>query len=1211
MSTLPKGFTFVDDDDTDETPEVVQQQTGLPAGMAFVEEEYVPPAEVEKAVPEYTPAEERIETVREELPTEPTSMKSLVEDDELVADILQYRQDRFGVEKDVKAANIVFGRAGFNVGDISIGGGQELTNENVVDDLMDHYRFMTQNSMNAASEISWLNSLKDKEADAIAQANASSSPADQKRYTDQANEFAEQRERALRLYKRAENVGSLFNSKRYKEMSGMEAVGDIVDAVGGNVLAVMSDPLTVVTAGVGRYLSSGLSAAGMSPIKAGIIAAARTAPVEAGGAAVVDILVQNAEIEMGARDSIDYTRTATVSGVSGLTAGAMSGVGTRNAAKKVSIGTRGQLDAALKEMRKTQLEAAKKANDKHGIFAEDVRENLAKGLTDIYGDDVIIRNKDGVIKAIDSEVIKKSPNAQSFFEKVEVDGRMITAVDEDIIQPEISFDIFERVTASMGDMVAGLKDGSLKLVDNVDSNLTLKDLTGPLTKTTAGKERVSERMLNIMSNVTEDSMDEVISIMGKYGVTKREVAAAMFADASRAGRTLGNLSALQKKFVTAGSRRTAADIAEAADADAASAIGNTWRRLEDIRRLTLVSGVATAARNNISQVLRSGVDTLVYSFESAINPNKKYSFNGSLAQLKHTFFDPGDAGTVAKFMLDAFPDQRMRFYNQYSEISNKLATGNPGQNALSKQSGGVAKENPILDTWENAIHHVNILNRFQEAVYRNGAFTASIQRQLYDKGVDMVDVLKQGTLTRDVTEDMVAKATDDALEFTYASQPKTAMGRLINNFIVQSGLTTVIPFPRFMIKAMEFTYNYNVTGAGTALFRYSAAKLKGEKVTDEVYRQFAEGIAGGLPLITLGYMLRDRENDMAGSEWYMLKDGMGNEFDARPFFPLTPYLLIGEMLHRGTIPIEFFKDPNVLKETSVKEMLEGFTGTNFRGSGPISMITEDLLSETADPLDQQDTYNNLGRYVGEMVSGYGQPIWQIADAASLFTDMNQRQKDYAEDPKYRDGVTSFFNGMWRPIKLRGGKIAEELGEAFGFELADTPEKEDPRFEETKERVMPFMKLMFGATLERVPPKYVMELYDLGFDYRNFMTRTSSPRVDRAVNREMGIAMNMEIPEVLATAREEGLSAEETSALTGKWITRAKSMIRAEMKLADEDTVAAANISKFRGQPQASKRAAMDAFEQEYGREVDMFKPDEVLRLLDYTKTHGRYAKQRQ
>jgi len=1156
---------------------------------------------VVQPTPEYVSAEERLEPVAAE-PVEVESIKSLEQDDELVADILQYRQDRFGVEKTEKAATLGVG---------TLFGGQELTNENIVDDLMDHYRFMTQNSMNAASEIAWLKSLKQKEQEAMAQANAAKTENEKTELTNKANDFAEQRERALRIYKRADNVGSLFNSKRYKEMTGMEIVGDIVDAVGGNVLAVMSDPLTLVTAGGVKYFSTGLSAAGMSPLKSGIISAAITAPIEAGGAAVVDVLVQNAEIEMGAREDIDIERVATVAGVSGLTAGAMTGVGTRNAAKRVSIGTRGDLDKALANMKKKQLEAAKKTNDKNGVFAEDVRENLAKGLSDIYGEEVIIRNKAGVIKGIDSEVIKKSPNARSFFEKVEVDGKMISAIDEDLIQGEISFDIFERVTAAMGDMVSGLKDGSLKLVDNVDEKLTLKDLTGPLTKTAAGKERVSERMLNIMSNVTEESMDEVITIMGKYGVTKREVGAAMFADASRAGRTLGQLSALQRKFVTAGSRRTAADIAEEADADTALQVGSTWRRLEDIRRLTLVSGVATAARNTMSQVLRSGVDTLVYSFESAINPNKKWTFQGSLAQLKQTYFDPQDAATVAKFMLDVFPDQKVRFYNQYSEVSNKLAKGNPGQNALSKQGDGLTKSNQLLDTWEDIIHHANIFNRFQEAAFRNGAFTASIQRQMIDKGVDMMDVLKKGTLTQNVTEDMVAKATNDALEFTYASQPKTSLGRLINNTIVKSGLTTLIPFPRFMIKSMEFSYNYNAFGAGTALFRMGAATLKGQKITDGMYRQLSEGIAGGLPLIALGYYLRDRDNDMAGSDWYMLKDGMGNEFDARPFFPLTPYLLIGEMLHRGTIPIDFLKDPDVLKETTKEELLEGFTGTGFRGQGPLDMLTRDLLSETTDPLEQQDTYNNLGRYIGEMVSGYGQPIWQVADAASLFTDMNQRQRDYAEDPKYRDSIESFFNGFMRPIDLRVGKITEEVGDAFGFEVATYPDKEDPRFEETPERVMPFMKLMFGATLQRIPPKYVSELYDLGFDYRNFMTRTSSPKVDRAVNREMGYAMNMEIPEVLATAREEGLSAADTAARVGKWISTAKSSIRSEMKNMDKDTVAAANISKFRGQPQSSKRAAMDAFEKEYGREVDMFNPEEVLRLLDYTKTHGIYAKQRQ
>lgn len=1222
MSNLPSGFTFVQGSNTSgktTTPETEQDNNLLPSGFRPVldDDPVKEPTQqkILQSVPEYVPGEERIETTREEIPTETTSLKSLIEDDDLVADILQYRQDRFGTPKDTKAANILFGRA--------FGTGQELTNENVVDDLMDHYRFITQNSMEAGMEISWLRSIEQKEKEAKLMAESSTSAPDKTRYTNLANDFAEQRERALRVYKRADNVANLFDSKRRKGMTGQEAAYDVFDAVSGNVLAVLSDPITAVTAGAGRAIAGTLSAAGTAPLKSAILAAASTAPIEGGGAAVVDLMVQNAEIEMGAREDYDFKRTATVASVSALTAGTISGVGARNAAKRVSVGTRGQLDEALKKMRDKQTEAAKKANDKHGVFAEDIRENLAKGLTDIYGDDVLIRNKDGVIKAINSNVIKEHPNAEAFFSKVAVDGKAITSVDEDLIQPEISFDIFERVTAAMGDMVEGLNKGNLKLVDKVDSNLTLKDLTGPLTKTSAGRERVSERMLNIMSNVTEESMDDVISIMGKYGVTKREVAAAMFADASRAGRTLGNLSALKAKFVRAGSKRSASDIAEMAEADAAGNVGTTWRRLEDIRRLTLVSGIATAARNTLSQVVRSGVDTLVYSFESAINPNKKFSFKGSMAQLKHTYFDYGDAATTAQFMLDAFPDQKARFYNQYADISAKLAQGNPGQNSLSKQSTGLTKTSPILDTWEDVIHKFNIVNRFQEAVYRNGAFTASIQRQMIDKGVDMTKVLKEGTLTQNVTEDMVTKATTDALEFTYASQPKTKLGRSFNQLIVDSGATIVIPFPRFMVKAMEFTFNYNVTGVGAALYKMGTKGFNPKEITDDAWRQMAEGIAGGIPLIALGYMLRDRDNELAGSDWYMLQDGKGNEVDMRPFFPLTPYLLIGEMLHRGTIPTGgLFEDKELLRDTKTSEILEGLTGANFRGTNPAALIVNDYLASDADPIEKQDAVNDLGRYIGEMVSGYGQPIYQIADFASVFTDQNQRQKDYADDPKYRDGVESFFNGFMRPFKLRGDKIVSEvaemsipgtrtLGETFGFEAVDYPDKEDPRYEDTPERIMPFMKIMFGATLNRVPPKYVMEVYDLGFDYRNFMTRTSSPKVDRYINREMGIAMNMELPEVLATAREAGMSAEQTAAEVGAWISAAKADIRSELKNSDKDTVLAANVTRFRGQPVATKKAALTAFKKESGGiEADMFKPDDVNRLLELAGGVGFFANQR-
>ncbi len=1136
-----------------------------------------------KAKPEYIPTETRLEDIRE-TPPEPTSMKELEQDEELIAEILQYRQDRYGVEKDAKSDSLLFGRAF---------GGQELTNENVIDDFMDNFRFISGNSMDAATEISWLKGLEQKENDAKEAGDI-----------DKANDFAEQRERALRLYQKADSVRNLFDTKRYEGMNSFETIADIADNVTGNVMAAFTDPLTAITAGIGRAVTGTSKALGVSPFRQALKAAGITFGVEAAGAAVTDVMVQNVEIEMGAKKEVDYGRTATVAGVGGLTAGTISGVGKFNAEKKVGIATRGELDKAWAKVREEQTDAALKKNLELGIQSDDIRENLAKGISNIYGEKAILRYKEGPkkgkIKGIDSNVIKESDQAKGFFKNMNL--------DEDLVEPTISFDIFERTTAAVSEIIAGMKDGKLKLVDNPDvigDNVTLKSLTAPL----QAKERVSERLLNITSNMSEESLDEMTNIMGKYGVTRREIAAALFTDASMAGKTLGNLSALQRNFVKAARRKTAGEVAEEAESEAADRLGPTLRRLEDIRRLTLVSGVATATRNALSQTIRSGVDTLVYGFESAINPNKKFGFKNTIAQLKHTYGNQEDAANIAQFMLDAFPEQKVRFYNQYSEVKNTLVKKNPAQSALSnKQSKLSEGTNPVLDAWESGITTLNYFNRLQEALYRNGAFTTSIQRQLFNKGVDMVDVLKTGKLTENISEDMIAKGVDDALEFTYANQPRFSLFRQANNFIVKSGLTLAIPFPRFMFKAIEMTYNYNVTGAGTALFRMGASKLKGQQITDGMYRQLAEGIAGGTPLIALGYLLRDPDGETAGSEWYNLKDGKGNEFDARPYFPITPYLLIGEMIHRGFDPK--LVDDNFSKK-NISEMIEGFTGTNFRGKGPISLMTEDLLSSSTDPLEMQDTYNNLGRYLGEAMSGYLQPLYQIADFASApaqlgIGDTYQRQRDYNSDPKKMDSFESFFQGVFKPFKSRLSRV----GESIGFDQEDVPFKEDPRFEEVPERVLPFMKIMFGATLNRVPPNYVQRLNQLGFTYRDFMSRTSSAKVDRYMNKEIGEAMNREIPEVLITAAEENLSADETASRVRDYIKVVKQTIRAELKTGETDATLSGMITRFRGNYEVTKRTALKQFEIDKNRQPDFFNADDVDYLLSLTTTKSFYSKQR-
>jgi len=245
------------------------------------------------------------------------------------------------------------------------------------------------------------------------------------------------------------------------------------------------------------------------------------------------------------------------------------------------------------------------------------------------------------------------------------------------------------------------------------------------------------------------------------------------------------------------------------------------------------------------------------------------------------------------------------------------------------------------------------------------------------------------------------------------------------------------------------------------------------------------------------------------------------------------------------------------------------------------------------------------------MSGYLQPLYQIADFASApaqlgIGDTYQRQRDYNSDPKKMDSFESFFQGVFKPFKSRLSRV----GESIGFDQEDVPFKEDPRFEEVPERVLPFMKIMFGATLNRVPPNYVQRLNQLGFTYRDFMSRTSSAKVDRYMNKEIGEAMNREIPEVLITAAEENLSADETASRVRDYIKVVKQTIRAELKTGETDATLSGMITRFRGNYEVTKRTALKQFEIDKNRQPDFFNADDVDYLLSLTTTKSFYSKQR-
>lgn len=1162
IQTLDTATTDQDDDDA--IPAVGGIQ---PADDDFVtKSQRLPPPVPEVKTPEEMIAAQDAataaavpETTEEEPIGGPRSRLEMEQDDELISDIKQHLKDRYNIDADERIPDFFFGYKF---------GGDEISNEEVLEQWMDRWRMMTGNTVDAGFEIAWLSETKEKYAQAKAAADADPKDLSSARA---ANEYAGQLARALRVYREADRMAGLFGSKRYEGLNGFQTVGEIGETVGVNVLAALSDPVTALTAGVGKVVGLGAQAAGASLKSAIFKAAATGAVIEAGGAAATDIAVQSMEVEMGARDSIDYERTAIVAGTAAVVSGTVSGLATKNAITRVDKVTDGELSAALVKNQEIQVEAAKATQKKNRAVATSVRESLAKSIEDAFGKKAVIRHSDGTVKEINSKFIRESEEAAGLYKDMQV--------DRDLFDPSLTTGVFERVVGASTELIMAVRNGSVKLVDEATGKtLTKKQVENLGAKLQPG-EKVSDRLLALLKNTADtESTDNAISILGKYGITRREIAAAMYAEASKAGQKLNRLSQMTKTLGRVARNKTAQESAEEIEALTSGNVGNIFRRLEDIRRLTLVSGVATAVRNNISQVVRSGVDTLVYGLESALNPNKKFGLKNTLAHLQNTFFYSADSARIAQFLLDMAPEQRMRFYNMYSEVTNKINRGNPGQASLAGKSNGLTKETPLLDMWEGGIQTLNFFNRFQEAAYRNGMFTTSIQRQLFDQGVDMLDVLRSGKITENISEDMIAKAVDEALEFTYASQPKLGLFQVWNNAIVKSGATLAIPFPRFMFKALEMTYNYNVTGAGTAALRMATTKLKGQKITEGQWRQLSEGMAGGLPLIYLGYTLRDPENGMAGSEWYMLQDGKGNEFDARPYFPLTPYLLMGEIIHR-------FEDgrpaPNALKMEG-REILEGITGANFRGAGPIARFTEDMFMAFQDGADDNEfkfSVAALGEYMGEAASGYLQPVYQLADL-EVMGDMIQRKKDYKVNPDYQDGVDGFFQGFSRPFKTRLMRIPENYSEM----MEDIPDFEDPRFEDPQYRIMPFMKVMFGATFSRVPPEYVIELNRMGFKYNDFTTYTEKPEFNRFMNREMGRRMNGEMTAYLSMLKRQYPDNQKAQAAAVRaYITNTKSELYEELRTADDESGLAALVHKFNRQSPYVRQVAKQQYKEMYGK----------------------------
>jgi hypothetical protein len=564
-----------------------------------------------------------------------------------------------------------------------------------------------------------------------------------------------------------------------------------------------------------------------------------------------------------------------------------------------------------------------------------------------------------------------------------------------------------------------------------------------------------------------------------------------------------------------------------------------FRRVENIRRGLLVSQIATAARNLESGLIRSPVEAINNVVETATMDLADGKFLSNRALKWKTWQDSFtgmryvlSTGREAKEFTDLVlgEESTRKFATQMFNTINEIQ--------LSTGRGTGSRFDTITSKLEDFTQFLNKPNQWQDFMLRRATFMGEAQRLFRLRwDMDFIEELQNGRL-KDILRDsqdlnptkgqytaheLIAEATERALDLTYANAPESPLGKAFANFITQNNLTVIIPFPRFMAKSMELMAEnsvgalipvtrriYGLTGYGKKQF--------GEGLTQREHRMIARNATGAMGIMAATMMLGDEDR---GEDYKLVPVGDGTVMDVTPLFPLRQFFFLGKIARdymKAREDVGWFSGGKeaFFNAFDRKEWAETFLGTSFRTG-----VAGNLVDEAANLFSQTDIENsewwakNSGATLGNYLSTFLVPMNQVIDAQRAMGVRGTIYKETGKDPEIVDAGGAFVEGLVKPFRKydpTGAFVDEE----------SMPVREDP-FQEGKEKVAPLAKVLAGINLYTEDSPEGMQLKELGFtkwelsskssiptirNFENKLIRTYLPQIVRAAEREASVFERM-------------------------------------------------------------------------------------------------------
>lgn len=550
-----------------------------------------------------------------------------------------------------------------------------------------------------------------------------------------------------------------------------------------------------------------------------------------------------------------------------------------------------------------------------------------------------------------------------------------------------------------------------------------------------------------------------------------------------------------------------------------------WNRFTNAYRGALVSSVATTMRNVISSGVRVPIDAATNLMDSAVNAA------ANPFRQEKVGVNPMDAAAV---LMDRFaPGRNAKFWEQMKnvqpEIQKELAA------TYAADVVRVTKKDAFSKV-EKAVDVANLLNRVTETATRKALFPVMLRREATRLGLDFDQLVDTGGMAS-LPEEAWTKALDDTLGFTYSAKSEVAdkfgefldkMGKLGTGIRVVG--STVMPFPRFMMNAMKFQFDYSPAGFTKLLTEAERAKFAKGDVS-----AVSKAIVGSSMLYG-AYQFRNSEN--AGEKWYEGRLPDGRTVDLRPYFPAAPYLLVADLIKRA-------QDNTLDQAFETKDILQGLSGAQFR-AGTGLYVTDQLLKDLSGAAGNLDKAKTIATgWLADVGAGFLQPF-------STFKDFYAQYDP--EEAVYRDTKDNPLGALVRPIP--GAQ------QAMGIPAAPSATREGPLTTED-----PALRQLLGATIRPAKNIVESELDKLGLTAYDVGSKTGEVAIDRLVNRDLGVIAERGIAPLLQSPEYQNLDNVGKSAAIKKIYAKAREAANAKFNAENPEL---SLLKKFKGMNREEK-----------------------------------------